>query len=450
MDFLGLLSVATVVIAILAVLLWWKTRAVAFPVGAFFLYYWSLYGGWAIVADGLGRDSGKHYHYLFDRLFVIYLDRAYFTALAYYALFIVLVLLAALWRVRGVRTDSLPGSRLRLLHSRVLVICAAALGASYLIMSDALSFASSMGISGYLATRQDPTELFTLHQVLNRVAIIPTALGLAVYASGPDARYIVGASLPLFGRAYTALLLAAFAYCVALGNKNELFFALVAAVLLYLSNARKPRLGLLAGSGTAAFGSIAWIDLMRGKPLSALASGLDLREIASSAYAVALSSNEAFGAHFSLYGVLRYDIPFTYGTSLLSLAASVVPRIAWPSRPGTIYEHYTAHVGAVYGQGYSIHHATGWYLNFGVMGIVIGALLLGSLWAALYNRLGGPSGRPGTLAGALFSTIAFMTFTANLPALIRAGPEAYKGVAVDAFLIPFVCFYLAMGRKEAA
>lgn len=450
MDFLGLLSVATIVVAFLSVVLWWKTRAAAFPIGAFFLYYWSLYGGWAVVSDGLGRDSGKRYHYLFDRLFVVHLDRVYFTALVYYALFIVLVLLAALWNVRGVRPSSAPGARLRLLHSRVLFICAAALAASYLIMSDALSVASSVGISGYIHTRQGPSELFTLHQVLNRVAIVPAALGLAVYASGGDARFIVCATRPVFGRAYAAVLLTAFAYCIALGNKNELFFALVAAVLLYLSNARKPRLGLLAGVGIAAFAGIAWIDLLRGKPLNAITSGLNLHDIVSTAYAVALSSNEAFGAHFSLYGALQYDVPFTYGRSLLSLAASVVPRIAWSDRPGTVYEHYAAHVGAVSGQGYSIHHAAGWYLNFGVTGIVVGAVLLGSLWAALYNKLGARSGRPRTLAGELFSTIAFMTFTANLPALLRAGPEAYKGVAVDAFLIPFVCFYLAMGRKEAA
>ena len=52
----------------------------------------------------------------------------------------------------------------------------------------------------------------------------------------------------------------------------------------------------------------------------------------------------------------------------------------------TSYQYYATGVGAREGQGYSIHHATGWYLNFGVAGVVMGAILLGRLWAGLYNN----------------------------------------------------------------
>ena len=66
---------------------------------------------------------------------------------------------------------------------------------------------------------------------------------------------------------------------------------------------------------------------------------------------------------------------------LLSMLASVIPRFAWPSRPPDIYLHYADSIGVAEGQGFTIHHATGWYLNFGVLGILVGALLWGWVWA---------------------------------------------------------------------
>ena len=37
------------------------------------------------------------------------------------------------------------------------------------------------------------------------------------------------------------------------------------------------------------------------------------------------------------------------------------------------------------GQGFTVHHATGWYLNFGTWGLIAGALLVGIIWAECYN-----------------------------------------------------------------
>jgi len=33
-------------------------------------------------------------------------------------------------------------------------------------------------------------------------------------------------------------------------------------------------------------------------------------------------------------------------------------------------------VGAIQNQGYSLHHATGWYLNFGYFGVALGAVVM--------------------------------------------------------------------------
>ena len=57
------------------------------------------------------------------------------------------------------------------------------------------------------------------------------------------------------------------------------------------------------------------------------------------------TSNEAFAAHFSLYGVLAAGTAPKFGYSLYSLACSVVPRVLWPSRPRDIYLYYSESVG---------------------------------------------------------------------------------------------------------
>ena len=143
-----------------------------------------------------------------------------------------------------------------------------------------------------------------------------------------------------------------------------------------------------------------------------------------------------------MYGALEFRLEPTYGTSITNLAASVIPRAFWKDRPDDIYVYYAEGVQALPGQGYSINHATGWYLNFGVPGLIIGAILLGLVWTACYNRfLQAPNHSSRWMR--IFTLIAPWTFTSYLPMIIRAGPEVYKGVCIEAFLLPTLVFWIA-------
>ena len=75
---------------------------------------------------------------------------------------------------------------------------------------------------------------------------------------------------------------------------------------------------------------IALVDFLRAFPLMGLWEGIDWWEAVQWVPEIR-ASNEAFGAHLSLYGVLYFHSPLTYGSSLNSLLASVVPRIFWPT-----------------------------------------------------------------------------------------------------------------------
>jgi len=451
MEYFALLSVVTIVIVVLAWALYRQRRdmGVMFGIGA--LYYWSLFGAWSVVIDKTGGFSGQHYYYLEAKMFPVALDGWYMLSLALYAGFIIILEVTILVALSRRRSRPIP--RLVLRHESILVLGLAAGIASYLLIRDKLSVAWAMNTSAYWYTRSQTDEWFTLHQVLNRVALIPPAIGLATLAAGERSRFFINVVRPYTWPAYIILLTGMGVFTFVLGNKNEVFTALLAGVLAYAGSLRNPpwwRIGVVLALGMS---FLAGVDFFRGTPISGIPEALVRRagESADAARFMA-SSDEAFAAHFSMYGVLAAGIEPRFGYSLYSLACSLIPRIIWKDRPQDIYLYYSESVGAIQNQGYSLHQATGWYLNFGYAGVAIGAILLGLLWAACLNahqRIRPKSG----IVFRLFATIAPWTLAAGIPALVRAGPEGYKGLILECFLIPvgalvFACRPRAARKKK--
>lgn len=451
MEFYSVLIASTASIAGLALLLYLRSDSLSFPLGILFLYFWSIHGGWTIVADGSGSESQQQHHYLYDKVFPVELNEAYLWTLLCYAGFIIVIELTALYVVRGVRprTES-SRATLWISHISILVISALAAVASFLIVKDQLAAAAILGKSGYAVTRGGLGEmvpLFTLHQVLNRVALFSLAVGVAVWFTGRQGRWLVGDATFATGAGYVALLGGVFLYVMILGNKNELFSGLILGGLFYLANARMVKWGIVGAGLGLLFAGIALVDFLRAFPLTALREDIDWWQAMQWVPEIR-ASNEAFGAHLSLYGVLSFHSPLTYGSSLISLAASVVPRIVWPDRPGDIYSHYAATVGIAEGvgeQGFTIHHATGWYLNFGLPGLLLGAVIWGWVWSRCFNAYVSAEEKRhrGPRWQYIFAVLAPWGFVAYIPPLIRAGLEGYKGFVIEGLLVPTVVITIA-------
>ncbi len=434
MQYYAVLAAATVVIAGLAVILYRVRRDVGIPVGIAALYYWSLYGAWSLVIDKQGGNSGKAYHYLESKMFPIVLDDNYLLAIVLYALFIVAVEVTLIVTLRTVRTR--PHPRLTLRHEPILLLGFAAAIGSFLIMREKLGIAYAMNASAYRYTRSDPGDWFTLHQVLNRVALIPPAIGVASLAAGKNSRYFASQAPAYVWPGYITLLGSMCAFAFMLGNKNEVFTALIAGFLAYVASTERPqwfRAGIAAMVG---MWFLYTIDLFRGESLSGLWEAVTQRlGNANEVGKFVSSSNEAFAAHFSMYGVLAAGTPIKFGYSIYSLVCALVPRVLWPDRPRDIYLYYTESVGTIQDQGYSLHHATGWYLSFGYAGVVLGGIVMGLVWAMCLNAYTRFGGRRGMLIR-LFAVVAPWTFVANIAPLVRAGPEGYKGFIIEGAVIP--------------
>ena len=130
---------------------------------------------------------------------------------------------------------------------------------------------------------------------------------------------------------------------LALGNRSILLMGMSAGLMLYceifgtkkLLRARNIGLGLLL------FAIIHFISMIRGHNINDILSGdfeFNLLEVFSSAS----ESSEKDAAQISMYGVLKYDVPFTFGTSVLFLISTIIPSFVGLYRPPRIYEHYVA------------------------------------------------------------------------------------------------------------
>jgi hypothetical protein len=446
-EYFALLTAATILIGLLGLVLFRRTRDLGVLLATAALYYWSLYGAWFVTIDKLGGFSGKNYHYLETKLFPVALDANYLIAIGLYALFIVVAQLTVLATLSRKREMPLPPLWLR--HEPILLISFAAGIGSVLIIRDRLSEAWALNTSAYLYTRMQVGEWFTVHQVLNRVAMIPAAIGFAVFLAGRRSRTFVSAGGGYVLAGYLTLMAGMAVFTFVLGNKNEVFVAFITGFLAYLSSARRPSLLKVAATLLAGTWFLYSIDFFRAVPVSDLEHAVSERlQDASEVGSFVASSNEAYAAHFSMYGVLANQVEPKFAYSLYALACSVVPRALWPDRPQDIYYYYSSSVGALEGQGYSLHQATGWYLNFGYAGVLTGAIMLGLVWVWFLNarkrtRLNSH------LFARVFAYIAPWVFAAYMPPLIRAGPEGYKGLIVEGVLAPLCVLALACrGRRN--
>lgn len=446
MEYFAVLATATLLIGVLAFAVFRKSRDAGTLVGTAALYYWSLFGAWYVVIDKTGGFSGKHYQYLEKKMFPIALDVDYMTAILLYTLFIVGMQLTLLVVLPEPRRRPLP--RLILRHEPVLIAGFAAAIGSMLLMRDELGSAWALNQSAYWYTRTQTDSWFTLHQVLNRAAMLPSAIGFATLLAGKRSRYFVSVRRRYTLAAYVVLLGGMGMFTFVLGNKNEVLAALIAGVLTYLGSVARPSWGRVGLSLAAGAWFLYAIDFFRATPVSELPYILSARIGETTGVATFMtSSNEAYAAHFSMYGVLSRDVPPRFGYSIYSLACSAIPRALWPNRPRDIYLYYSESVGTVQNQGYSLHHATGWFLNFGHAGVLLGGVVLALVWGSCIGAWKHIRRRTG-IPFRLFATISPWLFAACLPPLIRAGPEGYKGFLIEGALIPVAVLLFSCRPKK--
>lgn len=181
------------------------------------------------------------------------------------------------------------------------------------------------------------------------------------------------------------------------------------------------------------FGGISLIGFVREVPITEmwnLIINYNLEDLLN-VYSVLSNSVEKLAAHLSMYGVINQDVPLTYGSSILFLISSLIPTFLDIPRFPDIYSYYATYMGFIGNKGFTINHITAWYLNFGILGIVIGSLFWAMILLFLYKKYVKSKSLHWLIFASLFSVSSIQ--------MIRAGGiESYKGGLLLFSFIPAV------------
>lgn len=459
---ISLLSLYTIICFFLGYLIWKRSRQPAFLLGLFFLFYWTLIGPWLFTIDALtgfeGHKIGLKYYPYLEKLFPVKLNQTYIKATFFLALFLIIIELTVLWHLRKFKAKKERSiNAFYIDHNWLVALSLGSMFLSLLLIKDQVLTAAKFNHSVYYITRVHHGSWYTLHQLLNQVSIVAIYIGFITYISGKEARLLNTRNwqkhLPYL---YIVAIFLIEAYLLFIGNKRELFFSGIFCFLFYTQNiVGKINWRKLAFFITVVATPLILNDGLRGYSPGFLTNYFDTTHLeftdpepvkyepitVQNTAARFLFSNELFVPHFSMYGVLAFNVPMAYGKSVVSLVSSFVPRFLWPDRPEGVYNHYVEGVSASGKTGYTIHHATAWYLNGGIIGICLGAVLIGFLWSTLFKVVTTRQVN-NTLVNVL-QRIAFFAFTAQLPSLIRTGPEGYKALILEAIVLPGLLIFMA-------
>jgi hypothetical protein len=145
-----------------------------------------------------------------------------------------------------------------------------------------------------------------------------------------------------------------------------------------------------------------------------------------------LFSNELFAGHFSMYGVIHYNVPIHFGISFKNLLYSFIPSVIRKERPQDVYGYYAEQLNLPKDQGFTINHITAWYINFGLFGILIGSMFIG-LMLMSPMLIGHVVWKHLPQNSHLFIMCMITCFGAML---VRSGPEGLKSILYEAIIIP--------------
>ena len=463
------LSIVTLLFLFAVRWIFLRIRSWSFIIGCAMIFLWTLAGAWPFIGDAMsgfqGYRIGLNYHYLMEKMFPFELNADYVEALIAYGVFLVGLFLPLAFQARSFRQKG-PGPVRSVMidHRRFFFMGLLLMLIAITMVVPIIRQALADDVSFYLAINNYSGPFASLRSLAEQAASFCIIFGYSTYlvCTWPGA-WIQGEKRSWLNIAFPILLALLGLYSSLLGDRQIVFtFFLLSALYLGKITGRKAvRIGLpLIAICVGAIVIGGWIRDFSWSEISHVQRKErttdrnyhfrleSIQHIPEKKGRIAqigrfLWTNEMFAAHFSMYGVLHRDVPVSPGISLRYLFASLTPSFIDPDRPPTAYDHYGTQARLTPGQGYRIHHATAWYINAGWPGIFIGGSIFGGSWVLLMRAA---RSRSRWIPGGLAPLLPLL-FVAFMPGLLRAGPEAYKMIAVEAIALPIFLLFITATRR---
>ena len=412
-----------------------KTESLILVVPIAVMYFWSIYGAW----DWIPMKLSGGYDFYEDIMFEVNIDEYYFEMLLYYSLFILIfsnytnLKAKHLQKHKGVRSDlmaseyfyninALDESRF---YKGVVYIC---FGCFVYFSLKNIGAAVSEGVSAY--------QLSRFNSVLGGAdSLVEFSGDMFLFLAIP----LIFSKKKLSKKYILIPIVIFYIVNMLLGNRNTLLCGLVEGVLLFvelygLRTVFRPRNIAL---GISLLTLIQVASFIRGLPVSDILAGnfeLNIMDIFRSTS----GSGEKYAAQISMYGVLSKDVPLSFGASIISFISILLPSFIGFPRLDNSYLYYVNHtMGGKPELGVTLNHITDWFINFGVVGLFIGAYVWGYVIKCLYRKR---DRFEYFMASILFSSVSIQ--------LIRGGIEGYKGTLLMNTIIPLLLIRYCIRRKS--
>ncbi|WP_303841278.1 O-antigen polymerase [Selenomonas ruminantium] len=405
------------------------TLILSFPLWP--IYYWSIYGCLEVV--NLKNDD--NYHYIELEMMHFYLDENYILALVLYGIFILIfgMLIIEYSQKYSRRIDF--NSAVELVNKEnkytlrnacfaIILLCI-----YYSGYENDISYAKTYGVPIYEVTRQY-SSLGSARMAFDFIGDLLLLMCVSNIITYSGAR----------NRAFMIILAIYFYLQLLMGNRSSLLIGGVVCILIYIEqNGIKRMLNRKAlfytVSGFMLISLITFIRLTTVDNIMNVLGNYSMDDIID-ILSVGNDSIEKFAAHSSMYFSLRENLDINYGSSIYYLISSFVPGFLEVERPETIYQYYINGIGIVSNKGFTINHITAWFLNFGIVGICVGAYIWAKILIFLYDKYRVKKTYHTYLMAVFFSSYAIQ--------MIRGGGlESYKGglllgAVIPAFIIKFL------------
>ncbi len=424
---------------------WYRLKSVPILLGLLLAFYFSLFGSAFIILESLGFSTGMRLPNLSSKLIYPQLDDEYWLTMFGYFLFFS----AAVAGVHSVtnRTEQSNGESppVFLNFFKLGVFALTLQGISLFLIKDHLVEIAVGNAAGYLKfTTLNSDWRYSLSMALREVGLATAFAGAGAFFAGSKKQLknmklasglVIGLNIVL-----------AAGVSIFMGDKHELLSAILAGIVGFSLAGGRLSFAPIALMTALGFSIFALIDGTRGEGI--LDSQKDLWESFTIGAFDVLTSNEAFAAHFSLYGILKLDLPIQWGHGFWDLIVSIPPQFFGLPRTEGVYQVYSEGIFAKQGQGFTIHHAAAWYLNIGWLGPLVGGFIMGLVWGKA-NQIARDPKISLSKAGSTLALALSVTALAYAPSLMRAPIETYKGFS--AFLLgSFVIFYLSSSWRESS
>ena len=196
------------------------------------------------------------------------------------------------------------------------------------------------------------------------------------------------------------------------GQRNQLMVVVLAPIVYwYMSKKKRPKLRSILIFVLVFVVVLGYVGLWRGS----FRTGGELeRQEAESVFTAFMVNIEVFFPYYTLITTVPQAFPHQWGMSYLYTFIQFIPRFLWPGKPVSSVTNVTiAMFGPMWAAAGPAYPNFGeMYLDFGVIGMVIGMLIFGRVCAWMYQKgLSGMKGRMGLISFSLFLPYLFQYIT---------------------------------------